>query len=816
MFTPTKTAILPLLFALLFSSSLFSQTISQKTLPAVRTAGRIIIDGNLKETEWKTAPLATDFIQLRPTPFKHESRENRTEVYLLYSDDGVYIGGYCHEKSKDSIATELIGRDGFGTNDYIGVVVDTYKDKLNGFEYFITPLGEQMDAKFTSNSNNSEDFNWNAVWQSAAQMHNDGWSFEIFLPFSAIRFSTKPTQDWGLSITRRRRKSGEQFFWNPIDPNVNGFLTQEGLWTGLENIKPPVRLQFSPYFSTYVNHYPYNDPAIKNTTGSINGGMDVKYGINQSFTLDMTLVPDFGQVQSDNQVLNLTPFEVKYNENRSFFTEGTELFTKGNLFYSRRVGGIPLHHDDVVNELASNEHIVQNPTEAKLLNAAKISGRTEKNLGIGFFNAVTNTMYATVEDDKGNQRKIETSPLTNYNIFVLDQALKHNSSVSLINTNVTRAGKDYDANVTAALFDFNNKKNAYEWTGKIATSNKYGMDGNNQSGYSHLFTFGKTAGKFNFQLSQELVNKNYDINDMGILYTNNYLDHSLWLGYKWTKPTKYFNNLYYNLNTYYSRRIDKADFQTADFNTNLNGQLKNLAYAGISIWYDPWGHDYYEPRVDGRYFRSTEAKGIEVWYNSDFAKKYSYNIDLLHAVRTLNDGRRYDATISNQYRFTKKFSLAHSLYVQHIQNGTGYADMDGSDIIFGRRNQNTVENILNFKYNFTNKMGFTTRVRHYWSNVDYTEYFTLMQNGTLAKNTTYAGNANNNYNAFNIDAVFTWQIAPGSFVNIVYKSAVYTSDTDVTSAYMKDFTHTLQQPQNNNLSFKLIYFIDYLQLKKKK
>src|SRR5258705_10304557 len=164
---------------------------------------------------------------------------------------------------------------------------------------------------------------------------------------------------------------------------------------GIKYIKPPLRLSFSPYFSSYVNNYPYNTPGIKNTTTSLNGGMDVKYGINDAFTLDMTLIPDFGQVQSDNQVLNLSPFEVKYNENRSFFTEGTELFNKGNLFYSRRIGGTPIHFGDVSGQLGANERVLKNPTESKLINATKVSGRTTKGLGVGFFNALTKPMYAT-------------------------------------------------------------------------------------------------------------------------------------------------------------------------------------------------------------------------------------------------------------------------------------------------------------------------------------------------------------------------------------------------------------------------------------
>src|SRR5262245_19473416 len=434
-----------------------SQSPSPRRLPAKRTTQPVRIDGLLTDSAWKDAAMMSDLVEFRPKIGDKEEYKNRTEAWLMYDDEGIYFGGYCHERDRDSIASELVGRDGFGTNDYVGIIFDTYYDKLNGFEYFVTPLNEQWDAKMSppSFNGNMEDFTWNSVWKSATVIHKDGWSFEMFIPYSAIRFGKKDIQNWGFNITRRRRKTEQQYTWNPIDPNVNGFLTQEGLWTGITNIKPPLRLQFSPYLSTYVNHFPSHNPAEKSWTSSINGGMDLKYGINQAFTLDATLVPDFGQVQSDNRVLNLTPFEIKYTENRPFFTEGTELFSKGNLFYARRIGGTPMHLYDVYdpNVVGSDEKVVKNPTESRLINASKISGRTQKGLGIGYLNAITKAQYATIENiNTKEQRKYETNPLTNYNILVFNQRLKHNSSVSLVNTNVWRSGSDYDANVTAALF----------------------------------------------------------------------------------------------------------------------------------------------------------------------------------------------------------------------------------------------------------------------------------------------------------------------------------------------------------------------------
>jgi len=788
----------------------------RRHLPAQKTTASIKIDGNLNEPAWKTATPATDFIEFRPTPNKKESYDNRTEVYILYDNTSIYVGGYCHEKNADSVSKELIGRDKIGNSDFVGIIFDTYYDKINASGFYVTPYGEQYDAKYLIGN---EDDTWNAVWDSHAKMQTDGWTFEMRIPYSALRFTNKENQTWGLNITRRRRKTGQQYMWNPIDPNGSGFINQEGEWTGIQKISSPLRLSFSPYFSTYLNHYPYKTSGVKDLTSSINGGMDVKYGISQSFTLDMTLVPDFGQVQSDNQVLNLTPFEVKYNENRPFFTEGTELFNKGNLFYSRRVGGQPLYYNDVSSKIDSTEHIIRNPTESKLINATKISGRTSGGLGIGFFNAITKPMYALVGDDHGNTRKIFTTPLTNYNIIVLDQTLKNNSSVSFINTNVLRQGNEYDANVTAALFNVFNKKNTYNWTGKIAASHLSAVDGKTINGYSHNLGFNKASGTFNFNFYQELTDNKYNPNDLGILLNNNYLDHYLYLGFRWTRPGKWYNNIYLNQNFTYSRRFTPSSYQYFRYNINANSQLKNLWVVGFFVGYNAAANDFYEPRVAGRVFKSPQKMNYEVFVFSNQVKKYSFNADLTAGTVNLFSGKSYTLILGNNYRFSEKFSIGQTTTFTPEHNNAGYTDIDSThndDIIFSRRNRNTIENILNLKYNFNKNNGITFRVRHYWSVVDGKEFFTLQPDGSLIKNQTFAGSGDQNFNLLNIDMVYTWQFAPGSFINIVWKNAIYNDVPDVNSNYFKNLSSTLGSSQNNNLSLKVIYYLDYLQLKKKR
>lgn len=793
----------------LLQSSVFSQA---KQIRAVKTDATFKIDGDIDEQAWKACPPITNLIEFQPNPGVVESYKNRSEFYLLYDDNYVYFGGYCHESNTDSISRELVGRDRIGNSDFAGVIFDTYNDKINGSGFFVTPYGEQYDAKY---SIGNEDDSWNSVWESAAKLQPDGWTFEIRIPYSALRFPNKDNQTWGVNLIRKRQITTQQFAWSNIDPDKSGLMNQEGEWTGIEKIKAPLRLSFSPYFSAYLNHYPYNTEGVKDITSSINGGMDVKYGINESFTLDMTLIPDFGQVQSDNQVLNLTPFEVEYNENRSFFTEGTELFSKGDLFYSRRIGSKPIHYNDVVNKMDSSEHIIKNPTESKLINATKISGRTAKGLGIGFLNALTQPMYAIVEDRHGNERKIKTNPLTNYNIIVLDQSLKNNSSVSLINTNVLRNSGDYNANVSALVFNINDKKNVYNWNGKVSLSNLFYKNNHTITGYMHHVGFGKIGGKFIFEAYQELTDERYNPNDFGILFKNNYLDHYLYFGYNWNKPGKWYNSLHLNTDFTYSRRYRPDAYQSFYYELSINGQLKNLMQAEVEIEYNAQGNDFYEPRVANRIYKSPSGANIRAWVSTNQAKKYSAEIQVIAGYNNIFHNKYYSLELGNNYRFTDKFSIGHELNLNPSVNEAGFADISGNEIIFSRRDRTTVENILTSKYNFNKNNGITFRLRHYWSQVRPKEFFTLQQNGSLAKNTSYNENTDQNLNIFNIDMVYTWQFAPGSFLNIVWKNSLYSANQNIDASYFKNFGHTISEPQNNNISLKVIYYLDALSFKKK-
>lgn len=798
---------------LLISFAGFAQSLPiKKKLTAQRTSVTPKIDGILDDDAWQNAPIATNFVELRPVPGRVESQDGRTEVRIIYDDHAVYVAARMYDRP-DSVVHELVSRDQIGNADFVGVMFDTFLDGVNGNGFYVTAAGVQFDAKYSLIG--GEDDSWNAVWDSAVKLDDKGWTAEFKIPYSALRFSNKDIQSWGLNIVRKRTGSNRQTFWNAVDPKVDGFVNQAGVLEGLSKIKAPLRLSFSPYISTLLSHYPYNTAGVKNSQATFNGGMDVKYGINKSFTLDMTLIPDFGQVQSDYRILNLTPFEVKFNENRQFFTEGTEMFNKGDLFYSKRVGSIPSYFN--YEGINATDKVIKSPQEGKVLNATKISGRTAGGLGIGLFNAVTNTMYAEVEDQNGNRREVQTQPLTNYNIFVLDQSLKNNSSVSVINTNVLRQGSAYDANVTAALFNFSNKSNKYyvSGAGKMSYLTSDPIK-ENRTGYSYDFGFGKKSGNFTARYLQEFADTKFDPSDMGFYTNNNFLDQGLNLAYSIYKPSKWYNELQAWTELEYSTRFKPGDYQSFGIYPGVYAQFKNFWSVELNGNWVAEGNDFYESR-NGQVYKAPESYRVAIYVNPNRAKAYNFGGNIWLTKKAMFNGVAYNFYFFQNLRVSDKLAFGLDLGYNPSYNYVNWVTMANAQSVFSRYDRNTVENSFDIKYSFNNKMGLTFVARHYWSDRRNKDFYTLNNEGRLDP---YQGaalqNLDRDYNVFNIDLVYRWQFKPGSELSITYKNAAETSEKYFVKRYNRNLDNTLSSPQNNSLSVKVLYYIDYLDLVKKK
>ncbi|QKG52284.1 DUF5916 domain-containing protein [Hymenobacter sp. BRD67] len=826
----------------------------RRQVAAQRIAAPIKLDGLLDEAAWQAAPVAGRFTEYRPHPGHAERLP--TEVRILYDDAAMYVGAKMIEASPDSIRRELTQRDNVGNTDFFAIFLDPYRDHLNGYGFFVMSTGVQMDTRYSPA--NGEDGAWNAVWDSRVAPLPDGkgWSVEIRIPYSAIRFAQAPVQTWGLQFMRQRKRDNQQFTWNPINPAVDGFVNQWGELTNLENLHPPLRLSLTPYVSAYVNHYPYNELGKQNATTSFNGGADLKWGINESFTLDATLIPDFGQTISDNQVLNLSPFEVQYPENRPFFTEGTELFNKGGLFYSRRIGAQPMGFADVSvlqaqgGLLAKGEFVYQNPGVTRLLNATKVSGRTSKGLGIGVFNAVSAASYATVQDSlSGRQRQILTQPLTNYNIVVLDQSLPHNSYVSLINTNVTRGGQTYNANVTAGLFRLVDKKNQHAFSGQLNYSQRHGLALNSeapiddQNGYKYYLNYGKISGNFTWYVDHGIESDTYNPNDLGILFGNNNVSQSVNASYNKYQPFWKVNNLYTSAGIYHSFLFKPLLYQNTGFYGSANTTFtKSFLTTGFNVNVDPLRRDFYEPRtapLGGYYVWVPSSVNLGAFVSSDYRKKLAYDINAGIRPYALDNRverpRRlaYGLTLSPRYRVSDKLNFRYTFDYALKVNQMGYVN-DGfdltqpidqfysalltPDVLLGRRRVVTYTNTLAANYTFTNRISLTFRARHYISSVHYLSFARLSPNGGEENLPGYFRNHDTSFNAFNIDAAFVWWFAPGSQVSLVWKNAGGTSilGSEATPLYFDNLASTINTAHNNNVSVKILYYLDYLTVRSRR
>jgi hypothetical protein len=325
----------------------------------------------------------------------------------------------------------------------------------------------------------------------------------------------------------------------------------------------------------------------------------------------------------------------------------------------------------------------------------------------------------------------------------------------------------------------------------------------------------KTGGRFNMSFSQELADHKYNSNDMGYFTNNNFVDHYLWMGYKQVKPKGLFNNLYMNFNGSLSMRYKPWDYQTARVNMNVNGQLKSLWYVGVFTNILPEQNDFYEPRVAGRVFKRPANWQYGFWFESNNAKKYSASVEFDFSRSGKYTSRSTEIYFRHQYRFNKKLTLSANTNLSIFTNNLGFATVSSDSVIIALRKRNTVENIFTIKYNFNNKMGLSFRARHYWGMVDNRQFFNLNKDGYVTQVAATYPSANYNVNYFNIDMVYTWQFALGSFVNIVWKNSIETYDQDISQAYFKNAGNTFHAPQLNSLSVRVIYFLDYLSLKKK-
>ncbi|WP_299122782.1 DUF5916 domain-containing protein [uncultured Winogradskyella sp.] len=776
----------------------------KKTLKIERTETPPKIDGVLNDAVWENADIATGFIQFRPEIGNTPPPEERTEVKMAYDDEAIYVAAYLYD-DPSKIMKQLTSRDNFGQNDFFALVLNPNNDAQNDTQFFVFSSGQQADA--IANPSIGEDFSWNAVWKSAVKIVDDGWIVEMKIPYRTLRFADQEEPTWGLQFHRQFRRTRSQFTWNKFDPTIGNIGLYHGQLVGLKNIKPPVRLNLYPFSTGIINSFDGD------TETDLTFGMDVKYGLTDNFTLDATLVPDFSQAGFDNVVLNLGPFEQTFSEQRQFFTEGVDLFSKGDLFFSRRVGNGPS------GELVlSDDEEANIPNEVKVLNAIKISGRTKKGLGVGIFNAITEKTKATVTNTvTGEKRNEVVEPFTNYNILVVDQQFNGNSSLSLINTNVIREGEFRDANATALVADLQNKRNTYRIVAEAKMSTINPQFGDNETGFNSNIFVGKTHGNWRYSADHSYADTKFDINDLGLNFRNNFNNFGADVSYQIFEPKGNLNNYRINAWVNYRNLANPGTFTGFNFGARYNAQTKNLNGYGFRLFIEPGKqYDYFESR-DGRPFIFENIVSTGGFYSSNYNKKFAFDTNI-NFFKIFEEGRDlfgYNFSIRPRVRANDKLLMIYEIQLRMANGQRGYASFVDDQPIFGERNRQTLTNSISANYTFNPFNTLALTFRHYWDTVNYDdELFTLLDNGRLTTDSGYTVNnigdsPNINFSTWNIDLSYSWQFAPGSFLTALYRNQLFNFDDMSEDSYSESLNTLFDQPMQNTFSLRVQYFIDF-------
>ncbi|WP_052329275.1 DUF5916 domain-containing protein [Nonlabens dokdonensis] len=781
-----------------------SLQIQRKVYKAKRVTTAPKIDGKPFEKFWDQIPAGGDFVMIEPTNGQKERETHQTKFKIAYDDNALYLAAYLYDDDPESIARQFSQRDQVFTQaDVFGFYINNYNNQINQTRFFATSANALGDAIVEGNR---QDFSYNVVFRSETSINDAGWFVEMKIPYRTLRFPEVEVQDWSFQIFRRITSLNEEYSYNYIDI-TQGINTQyDALMTGVSNIDPPLRLNLYPY-ATVIN-----DNFDGNSTTQYNAGMDIKYGINDAFTLDASLIPDFGQVAFDQVELNLGPFEQLFGENRAFFNEGTDLFNKGGLFFSRRIGQTPSGFSNV--ELFDDEDIIDNPSNAQLLNAVKVTGRTANRLGIGFLNAITDKTEATIQNTVTGERRTQvTEAFTNYNMFVLDQQFSKNSSIAISNASTLRNGSFTDANVTAIVLDHNDKNAANNYRGEIRMSNRFTPTGTN-TGYSSEVQWRRTIGKWRPRLAHFYRDKNWNPNDLGRNFQTNTQTFAADLSYNQFTPVGIFNRFDVDFRVRHRRQIDPDLHTNTEYTLNPFFFTRERLAFGADFNFFSRNLNQFESRKEGQVVRYESGYFTGGFVSTDYRKKFAFDYRMGRFKRFDDAEESYDFRFSPRYRFSDKFLLIYALSWSKNNNRISYVTTaDNDEPIVSRRDTHTVENSISGTFNFNNREALSLSFRNFWSRARFSREFNeLALDGTLLPSDyelTDDFDPDANFNVWNLDLSYRWRFAPGSEASLLYRNSIFNFDNQGEIGFEDSLDELFTQPVRHNISLRVTYFLDF-------
>ena len=425
-----------------------SEAGSQVCRAARLSSGKIEIDGVLDEPAWLTAQVCTGFTQRAP----HDGKPSAEKTFfrILYDDRYIYVGITALDSHPREIVGRMARRDTYIPSDWLGIGFDSYNDRRTAFDFEVNPAGVKIDRFWFDDTNN--DRNWNAVWDVGTRIDEDGWTAEFRIPFNQLRYSgNSGATSWGLQVYREINRLNESSFWNRFPRESNQVVSTFGRLEWTEDPPSSRKLELLPYVVGSLDSYgsPGDDPFRQDPVPGGRVGGDLMYGLTSDITLNLTINPDFGQVEQDPSEFNLTAYETYFRERRPFFIEGASIFAspislgdmdRERLFYSRRIGRRPhVYALDTERFPGDDGYWADSPTFTKILGAAKITGKTAGGWSVGILEAVTDKEEATVMGPEGGEYGVTVEPMTNYTVLSLQKDYNEGrTNLGIIGTGVMR------------------------------------------------------------------------------------------------------------------------------------------------------------------------------------------------------------------------------------------------------------------------------------------------------------------------------------------------------------------------------------------